>query len=137
MMEQNSLIKDICHSIRVIIPAAIMGIFFSLPSINGYIFSGVILLSYIVAVIVKRKFTMPSAWLHTLSVNAISAMSVAILILAHDMMKPFPDKYNINSIILLACGIMFLFMIFFGVATFFYWYLERSVYNTAELNIRR
>ena len=112
-----------------IIPAAILGVFFSLPQVSIGSVVGTIVLTYIVAWVVAYQFVMPTAWLHALTVNAIVSMVLAVIVLIKALMKPFPDISNWGNVILLACGIMLLFFVAFAIATMIYWYLEKRTYQ--------
>ena len=60
-MKSTSFSQEARHHLRVIIPAIILGVFFSLPRVCVWHVVGTVVLAYIVAFVVRRKFTMPTA----------------------------------------------------------------------------
>ncbi len=129
LMKQHTLYQEALHHLRVVIPAIILGVFFSLPHVCIWQVVGTVVLAYITAFVIQCKLTMPTAWLHALSVNAVVSMILALIVLIQALIKPFPDVSDWGNVILLACGIMFLFLVVFGIATVIYWQLEKRIYH--------
>jgi len=127
-MKKYTLRQEITHHLRVVIPAIILGIFFNLPHVSVWPVIGTVVLAYVIAFVVQHKFIMPTVLLHVLTVNVTVSIILALIVLIQALIKPFPLTVDWGNVMLQACGIMFLFLVVFAIATAVYWQLEKRIY---------
>lgn len=97
--------------LAAIIPAGLLGAFFTLPTVPWFCVVGAMVLGVMVSWFYGHWLTMTNSWLHVLMTNVSLSVIFAMVLVGHDLMLPFPDIKDWITAILEGFGLMFIFLI--------------------------